>query len=163
MGFIADINGLSPKIKNFLLSMSCLMPFWYLCIYIFNPFLFSHSKIDLLGPLTFCLSLLWYLVSLVVNIVFGLVFNHVTGDDDDPPEDLIILGGLDAIIYLGVAVLIAYWSKTKYDAVGIHYRFIFFLKIAFWFAILRAAFIFVMSYFIYKANERGRSNNSSTQ
>ena len=151
MSLVSDLNQLSPPIKNFLISMSCLMPFWYICIYLFNPFLFSHSKLDLLIPLTFCFSLLWYLISFVLNGAVDLFVTSVFKVNEEEIDDLVIIGGLDSIIYLCIAIVIGYYSQSKYIECGLHYHFKSFLWVSFWLACVRAVILTIGGIVVHKA------------
>lgn len=153
MSWIKDLSELSPRIKNFIISMICLMPFWYICIYIFSPVIFFNSILYLTIPLAFCLSLLWYLVSLVLNIgtitfiSLKLKINNTESDKDD----FIILGGIDSVIYLLFAIILGLYSKAKYDAFGIQYHFTSFLWLSFFFSLVRAILIGIMMYIFQKS------------
>ncbi len=151
MGLVSDLNQLSPPIKNVFISLSCLMPFWYVCLYLFNPCLFNHSRMDLLIPLTFCFSFLWYLVSFVFNGAVSLFFTLAFEIDEDDTEDLVFIGGLDSIIYLCVAIIIGYYSQSKYLAHGLHYHFTSFLWLSFWLSLSRAVIISLGGFVLHKA------------
>jgi hypothetical protein len=154
MGFIADLNNLSPRIKNFVISIGCLMPFWYLCVFLFNPSLFLNSKLDLLIPLSFCFSVLWYLVSLALNGIVAILAKIILKIDiAQTEEELILIGGIDSIIYLSIAIFIGYWSKSTYASYGIHYSFIKFLQLSFWFSVIRAFIIGIGATLIHKSRK----------
>ena len=151
MEWIKELDELSPRIKNFLISISCLIPFWYLCVYLFNPFLFFHSNLYLIIPLTFCLSLLWYLVSLAFNGIVIEFINHKFDIKESGRGEIpILFGGLDSIIYLSVAIILGYWSKSKHEVLGFHYHFTSFLWLSFFFSLIRAILICVFMYAIHK-------------
>ena len=159
MGWIKELNEVSPRVKNLLISISCLIPFWYICIYLFNPFIFFNSTMYLLAPLSFCFSLLWYILSLSFNIISIRFVKHRLKFEDIENEDglHIIIGGLDSIIYLCIAIFLGYCCKVKYDIVGIHYRFTFFLWLSFMFCAIRAILIGIWLYVFHKLT---MSNNS---
>ncbi|HWY09841.1 MAG TPA: hypothetical protein VN026_00880 [Bacteroidia bacterium] len=143
MSWIKDLDELSPSVKSFILCMACLMPFWYVSIFIFNHVLFNFHNQYLIMSLSFCFSLLWYMVSLLLNFIFILIYSRVFNLDSEEvqSEEPIILGGVDSIIYLCIAILICYISKEKYDSFQIPYHFFKFLTWAFWFAVIRVIFI----------------------
>lgn len=158
MSWIKDIDELSPTVKSFLICMACLMPFWYISIFIFNPILFNYHNTYLILSFSFCFSLLWYMVSLLLNfaVVFGL--SRLTNQDEDnvQAEEPVLLGGVDSIIYLCVAILICYISKTKYDTAHIQYHFMSFLKLAFWFAVIRVVVIAGFATFVVVSESQNR-------
>ena len=156
MSWIKDVNELSPRVKNFIISMVCLIPFWYIIIYLFAPDIFKDTDMFLKAPLSFCFSVLWYLVSLALNTIGMLitckVFEiEITKKDED---EVILLGGLDAIIYLSIAIFIGYWCKSKYDSFGIHYHFKSFLWLSFWYSLIRASIVTIGAIVIHKLKQK---------
>lgn len=162
MSWIRDLDELSPTVKSFLICMACLMPFWYISIFIFNPVLFNNHNTYLILSFSFCFSLLWYMVSLFLNFLAVLCFSKISNQDEDDvkAEEPVLLGGVDSIIYLCFAILICYISKTKYDVAHINYHFMSFLKLAFWFAVIRVIIVAGAATLIVVSENKKRQHNT---
>ena len=101
MGWIKELSELSPRIKSFVISMICLMPFWYICIFLFNPIIFSKPNCEpnfyLTIPLSFCFSILWYIFSLALNGITLFILNKIFKYDDteEDKDAIVLLGGVE--------------------------------------------------------------------
>jgi hypothetical protein len=86
MGIIKELDDLPKATKNFIVCILGLMPFWYISIFIFNTHLYYHAEVYLLLSLSFCFSLLWYVVSIVLNTLSFWGISVIFDEAVDPPE-----------------------------------------------------------------------------
>jgi hypothetical protein len=152
MGFVKDMHELDTGTKYLLVSMICIMPFWYIAIWIFDPVLFNKGSLYLIFALSFCFTLILYLLNLFLHQVILLVFNRGV-PSASPNHELKLVGGLETILYFCIPFFYCYLSKLKYDYWHLHYCFIWFLRDVYIFTILRVILASLGAWAIAKFNK----------
>lgn len=143
MGFIKDINELEKSVKYFIISIICIIPFWYVSVWWFNPYLFHSESAYLIFSLCFCLTLGLYLLNLLLEYLLIAMFN-IEKNNIPIYNELHLVSALDTLIYFSIAILYCYFSKIKYDFVHIHYSFSKLIIAVFCFTLFRILWMLVI-------------------
>ena len=152
MGVIKDIHELDKSSKYLLVSIICIMPFWYVSIWEFNPSLFHSESKYFLISLSFCLTLVLYLLNLLIQHFSILILKKLVDDSVDTSDpDLKLVGALSSILIMVLGILFCYMCKIEYDACNIHYSFIKFLIAIYGFIFFRILWAILSSIYAHYA------------
>jgi hypothetical protein len=69
-------------------------------------------------------------------------------------NELILLGGLDSVIYICIPILISYYSKIEYTKYHLHYPFTKFLWVTFGFVIVRTIYLMIGAWVLLKLTKK---------
>lgn len=73
MSIVKEFNELNITLKSFLLSLVCIIPFWYFSIFLLKPDFINSNDIQIPIILSFCLSLCYLSINFLnAFLIIGL-------------------------------------------------------------------------------------------
>lgn len=134
MSFIKDFDELHVTYKSTIFTIIASMPFYFICIYLFNQPLIqkinSNPLVDMdfwfVISLCFCLSLSWFIMNLILSLVISFIFDKWF-DDDSSIEDIFRITVIYSMGYLGLSIFLNNIFKfSLYNFILITYSFVIF-------------------------------------
>jgi hypothetical protein len=107
---IDALENLHPTLKIVIGGIIVIMPFWYLCIYIFAKNILYNSTIEVPIIISFCLTILWFFS------FFGLAsfLNPPKANEKNEGDSQLYAGIFLGVLVLGFAMLIGYLVKPTF-------------------------------------------------
>jgi len=73
MSIVKEFNELNITLKSFLLSLVCIIPFWYFSIFLLKPDFINNNDIQIPIILSFCLSLCYLSINFLNSfLIIGI-------------------------------------------------------------------------------------------
>jgi hypothetical protein len=135
---VKGFNELHISIRGLLISLILIMPFWYLDLYLFKKDFFYTYFQQIPIIISFCLSIIWILLSHLSYLFCDSVFFVQEEDNEIPIENprIVSMSVCFMVIHLGLLSSISYVYK---------WNFLFFLKVSFATLIIRV-FLWLTAY-----------------
>ena len=134
MSFIKDFDELHVTYKSTFFTILALMPYYFVCIYLFNQPLIkkisANPLVDMdfwfIISLCFSLSLSWFIMNLILSLIISFIFDKWFNDDSSI-EDIFKITVVYSIGYLGISVFLNNsFNFSLYDFILITYSFVIF-------------------------------------
>ncbi len=107
MSFIKEINELHISLKSTIFCLVCIMPFWYVDIFLFDNILINTTPFYVPIIFSFCFSLVWFMVNLIITVFIKDILPKTMNATFIP----FFIAALLAITWLSGATYIAYMLK----------------------------------------------------
>jgi hypothetical protein len=130
MSWINDFQKLPVTIRNITLSLAGNIPFWLVAIYMLKQDFYAYKDYIAIFAFVLCFSITWYFLNLLssllaIHIIENNIHDEISDSDDiDTGEIAQISAGIVSILYLCIAILIAYFwdlSFTKFLIIAYSY------------------------------------------
>jgi hypothetical protein len=120
MSLIDDINRLHPNAKTSALTVFGQMPFLYIAVYLFAPWLVARVvgnpwvsvHFYFVMSLCFSLSVVWYSLNLISAVLAIRIWEKMFNEQADEGEEF-TLSSVYSIGFLSLSILLLYWVKPS--------------------------------------------------
>lgn len=87
MSFLKDFNEYHFSIKTAVFCIAIYMPFWYLDTYLLARWYVDQTPMQLPIVISFCISIVWYIATLVALAGYQLAFESANADEKKESSD----------------------------------------------------------------------------
>jgi predicted MFS family arabinose efflux permease len=126
MSWYEEFNKLSLTVKNAILSLAVIIPFWLISIYLLNKPLYHTQDYLIIGAFCFCFSATWFFLNLLIaSIVVSM--NKQKRDINA----IYTISAMMSVLYLSLAIIISHynrWSFNTFLIIGYSYIVVVLLK-----------------------------------
>jgi len=137
MSWISDIEQLPDIKKAFVISIPVVTPFWFISIFLFKHSFYLHNEFYIIALFSYCLTILWYLMNLVLSVVIAYFIGKATDR-----ESQLVACGAYSICYLAILIFVSYLLKLD---------FLTFIYCCFGYIVFRILWVFSFGKFLRKA------------
>lgn len=112
MSIVKEINELHISLRSLLLSIICIMPFWYLSFFVLENTFAKSSNIHIQIILSFCLSTCYFAVNFLTTVLLQSSFKKYS--KDDPVQvGTFIISLFFSLFWVSILLFIGYYCDWK--------------------------------------------------
>lgn len=150
MSVLKEINDLHISSKTIIISLSVILPFWYLSIILLKLSYVENNQIHIPIVLSVCLTLIYYTLNLLITVIYDILENQLKNKkinfDNDEFVTISVITCIVSILWMSLLLFIGYYFDWKLLS---------YIKIVFLVSILHIPLFFILHIIkLVKANKK---------